>query len=207
MKERAGANVTARSFFIFMGPIFRTHEIGKTLIVAAQHILVLGVGNILLKDEGVGVRLIERLQGEYTFSPNVRLMDGGTLGIRLLDDITAADCLIVVDAVRNDHPPGTLYRLPAEELKRCVSFKNSLHQTGLLETLAYAEMLGQRPTTVVVGIEPADISPWGTDLTPSVKERMADLAREVLKEIQRAGGEAARIDQCKGTDIHGGGAA
>jgi hydrogenase maturation protease len=175
--------------------------------VAAQHILVLGVGNILLKDEGVGVRLIEQLQGEYTFSPNVRLMDGGTLGIRLLDDITAADHLIVVDAVRNDHPPGTLYRLPAEELKRCVSFKNSLHQTGLLETLAYAEMLGQRPTTVVVGIEPADISPWGTELTPCISKQLNELAERVLDEIQRAGGQATKVNQFQGTDFDGHGAA
>ena len=163
--------------------------------MAAKSILVLGVGNILLKDEGVGVRVIEQLQAEYSFSPNVRLMDGGTLGIRLLDDITGADHLIVVDAVRNDQPPGTLYRLLAEELTRCVSFKNSLHQTGLLETLAYAEMLEQRPTTVVVGIEPEDISPWGTELTATVREHMAELVINVLKEIQLAGGVATKVDQ------------
>jgi hydrogenase maturation protease len=163
--------------------------------MSAQRILVLGVGNILLKDEGVGVRVIEQLQTEYFFSPNVRLMDGGTLGIRLLDDITGADHLIVVDAVRNDQPPGTLYRLLAEDLTRCVSFKNSLHQTGLLETLAYAEMLEQRPTTVVIGIEPADISPWGIELTATVRERMAALVSNVLREIQQAGGIATRLDQ------------
>lgn len=160
--------------------------------MAPQRILVLGVGNTLLKDEGVGVRVIEQLQAMYSFSPNVRLMDGGTLGIRLLDDITAADHLIVVDAVRNEQPPGTLYRLPAEELKLCVSFKNSLHQTGLLETLAYAEILEQRPTTVVVGIEPEDITPWGTELTPTVMARVKDLVGKVIEEIQLAGGQAEK---------------
>ncbi len=163
--------------------------------MAPQRILVLGVGNILLKDEGVGVRVIEQLQAKYSFSPNVRLMDGGTLGIRLLDDITAADHLIVVDAVRNEQPPGTLYRLPAEELKLCVSFKNSLHQTGLLETLAYAEMLEQRPTTVVVGIEPEDITPWGTELTPTVMARVKDLVGKVIEEIQLAGGQAEKSSE------------
>lgn len=163
--------------------------------MAPQRILVLGVGNILLKDEGVGVRVIEQLQARYSFSPNVRLMDGGTLGIRLLDDITAADHLIVVDAVRNEQPPGTLYRLPAEELKLCVSFKNSLHQTGLLETLAYAEMLEQRPTTVVVGIEPEDITPWGTELTPTVMARVKDLVGKVIEEIQLAGGQAEKLSE------------
>jgi len=68
--------------------------------MSVQHILVLGVGNILLKDEGVGVRVIEHFRPNTPLAPNVRLMDGGTLGIRLLDDITGADHLIVVDAVR-----------------------------------------------------------------------------------------------------------
>jgi hydrogenase maturation protease len=154
----------------------------------AKHILVLGVGNILLRDEGVGVRVIERLQGNYAFSPNVHLLDGGTLGIRLLEYITAADHLIVVDAVRNGGPPGTLYRLLADQLTQCISFKNSLHQTGLLETLAYAEMLDKRPSTIVVGIEPADIAPWGTELTESIEKRMGQLIEKVLAEIEQAGG-------------------
>jgi hydrogenase maturation protease len=161
---------------------------GNRSAMQTKRILVLGVGNILLKDEGVGVRVIERLQAGYTVSPNVELLDGGTLGIRLLEYITAADHLIVVDAVRNGQPPGTLYRLPAEDLPRCVSFKNSLHQTGLLETLAYAEMLEKRPSTVVVGIEPADITPWGTELTPTLQERLPELVGKVLTEIVRAGG-------------------
>ena len=157
-----------------------------------KRILVLGVGNILLRDEGVGVRAIEHLQANYAFSPNVHLLDGGTLGIRLLEYITAVDHLIVVDAVRNGGAPGTLYRLLADQLTRCISFKNSLHQTGLLETLAYAEMLDKRPSTVVVGIEPADIDPWGTELTESIQQGMAQLIEKILIEIEQAGGSFSR---------------
>ena len=153
-----------------------------------NHILVLGVGNILLRDEGVGVRVIEHLLAQYSFSSNVELMDGGTLGVRLLDPIANAGVLIVVDALRNGQPPGTVYRMSAEELPRCISFKNSLHQTGLLETLAYAEMLGKRPETVVIGVEPADISPWGLELTETLKDRIPDVTGCVLREIEQAGG-------------------
>jgi hydrogenase maturation protease len=153
-----------------------------------NHILVLGVGNILLRDEGVGVRIIEHLLAEYSFSPNVELLDGGTLGVRLLEPIANADVLIVVDALRNGRPSGTVYRMTAEELPLCISFKNSLHQTGLLETLAYAEMLGKRPKTVVVGIEPEDISPWGLELTETLKDCIPDVAACVLREIEQAGG-------------------
>ncbi|MCU0588833.1 MAG: HyaD/HybD family hydrogenase maturation endopeptidase [Syntrophobacteraceae bacterium] len=152
-------------------------------------ILVLGVGNILLHDEGIGVRVIEELQAWYEFSDNVQFYDGGTLGLRLLDPIAGADRLIVVDAVQNGEPPGTLYRLDAEDLNRRVTFKNSLHQLDLVETLAYAEVLGNRPETVIVGIEPADISPWGLELTEIVRSRMADLCDCVLAEIRQAGGD------------------
>jgi hydrogenase maturation protease len=158
-----------------------------------NHILVLGVGNILLRDEGVGVRIVERLLADYTFSPNVEIMDGGTLGIRLLEHIASADYLIVVDALRNGQLPGTVYRMSAEELPRCISFKNSLHQTGLLETLAYAEMLGKRPETIIIGVEPADISPWGLELTETLKSCIGDFAKSVLREIEQAGGWYRKI--------------
>ncbi|MGA7879203.1 MAG: HyaD/HybD family hydrogenase maturation endopeptidase [Desulfoferrobacter sp.] len=156
-----------------------------------KRILVLGVGNVLLQDEGVGVRVVENLQSHYCFSANVELMDGGTLGLRLLDPIAETDYLIVVDAVQNGKPPGTLYRLPAEELAKRLTFKNSLHQLNLVETLAYAEILGNRPEAVIIGIEPQDISPWGMELTPIVQSRLEDLCLEVLTEIESAGGSYA----------------
>ncbi len=157
-----------------------------------KRILVLGVGNILLHDEGIGVRVVEELQAQYDFSDNVELFDGGTLGLRLLDPIAQTDHLIVVDAVQNGEPPGTIYRLGVEDLNKRITFKNSLHQLDLVETLAYAEVLGNRPDAVIVGIEPADISPWGLELTEIVQGRMADLCEQVLKEIQQAGGEFQR---------------
>lgn len=156
--------------------------------MAEKQILVLGVGNILLHDEGIGVRVIEELQARYEFSANVEFFDGGTLGLRLLDPIANTDHLIVVDAVQNGEAPGTLYRLDADNLNKRVTFKNSLHQLDLVETLAYAEILGNRPSTVIVGIEPEDISPWGLQLTEIVQSRMAEMCERVLKEIELAGG-------------------
>ena len=153
-----------------------------------KQILVLGVGNVLLRDEGIGVKVVERLQQRYRFSSNVEVMDGGTLGLRLLDPISRADHLIVVDAVQNGQPPGTLYQLPVDELEKRVTFKNSLHQLDLVETLAYAEVLRDRPTAVIIGIEPADISPWGMELSQAVHSQMEDMCTMVLKEIELAGG-------------------
>ncbi len=153
-----------------------------------KRILVLGVGNILLRDEGVGVKAVVKLQSEFDFSHNVELMDGGTLGLSLLDPICEADHLIVVDAVKYGHPPGTLYRFTAEDFERRVRHKNSLHQLDLVETLAYAEMLEKRPSAVVVGVEPEDMSPWGMELTAIVEARLSDICSKVLEEITAAGG-------------------
>ena len=163
----------------------------------AKQILVLGVGNVLLQDEGVGVRVIEILSKDYCFSSNVALMDGGTLGLRLLDPIAQSDYLIVVDAVQNAQPPGTLYRISTDEIAKRVSFKNSLHQLDLVETLAYAEILGNRPQAIIIGIEPEDISPWGLELTATVQARVPELCSRVLAEIVSFGGSyAARVEAC-----------
>lgn len=161
----------------------------------AEHILVLGVGNTLLRDEGVGVRVVRRLTEGYHFSANVTLLDGGTLGLRLLDPITQAERLIVVDAVQWGGEPGTIYRLQADALNRRLTFKNSIHQLDLVETLAYAELMGRRPEALVVGIEPADISPWGLELTPKIEAAMDRLVAAVLAEIEAAGGSFAALPQ------------
>lgn len=155
---------------------------------ALRKILVLGVGNILLRDEGVGVRVVEALEECYSFSSNVELMDGGTLGMRLVDPICRSDFLIVVDAVQNGREPGALYRISVDEIAKRLTFKSSLHQLDLVEGLAYAELLGNRPEAIIIGVEPADISPWGTELTETVRSRFEEMCQMVLAEIRKAGG-------------------
>lgn len=154
-----------------------------------KKILILGVGNILLADEGVGVRTVEKLQKEYVFSENVEVIDGGTLGIRLMDCIMDCDHLIVVDAVQNGQAPGTLYRLLGDDLRKSMSFKDSMHQADLVETLTHCELIGHRPQSVVIGIEPKEYAPWSEELTPVIQEKIDDLAKMVLDEIESLGGK------------------
>ncbi|WP_027367823.1 HyaD/HybD family hydrogenase maturation endopeptidase [Desulfocurvibacter africanus] len=153
-----------------------------------RNILVLGVGNILFTDEGVGVRLVERLQAKYDFSENVTLMDGGTLGTRLMDPIMACKYLVVVDAVLGDGAPGSIYRLTGDDLRKSLAFKNSLHQTDLVDTLIYCDILGNRPEAVIVGIEPHDYKTMAVDLSDTIQARMPDLMAAVLAEVAKAGG-------------------
>jgi len=160
-----------------------------------KHILVLGVGNILLGDEGTGVRVIQKLEDEYVFSENVELYDGGTLGLKLLEPICRSDFAIVVDIVRAGGSPGAIYRIAEKDLSKKIPYKSSLHELNIVETLIYAEELGNKPETVVIGIEPGDWSSWSTRLSGAVQDRMEDFVAAVLEEIEKAGGSWKKIEQ------------
>ena len=151
-------------------------------------ITVLGIGNILLTDEGFGVRVIEKLFAAYEFPDNVSVLEGGVLGIHLLGTLSKADHLIVVDAVKNRQPPGTLYRLEKDELPERILMKNSLHQTDFLETLTLCQMIDKAPQTIVVlGAEPEDIQTHSVELTPVVAARVDEMVNRVLRELDRLG--------------------
>ncbi|GAB6038391.1 HyaD/HybD family hydrogenase maturation endopeptidase [Fundidesulfovibrio butyratiphilus] len=154
----------------------------------AKKILVLGVGNILYTDEGVGVRLVEKLQREYDFSDNVTLLDGGTLGMRLMDPLLECDLALVLDAVLGGEAPGTVYRLTGDDLRKSLAFKDSMHQTDLVDTLIYCDLVGKRPDCVVVGVEPFDYQTMGVDISPGLGERLDAMAAFALKEIEAGGG-------------------
>jgi hydrogenase maturation protease len=156
----------------------------------SKRITVLGVGNILFRDEGVGVRVVERLHERYEFPENVNLVDGGVLGLGLLGVISETDHLIVVDAVRNHGEPGTLYRLEGEEVPKRLYAKNSLHQVDLLETLAVVPALDHEPDTVILGVEPEDIETMSLELSPPVRDAVGSLMEGVLRELARLGAAA-----------------
>lgn len=152
-------------------------------------ILVLGVGNILMHDEGLGVRVVERLEAGFDFSPNVELMDGGAGGLRLTEALTEHEHVIVVDAVQNGQPPGSIYRLDGDDLKLSLTFKQSMHETDLLETMACCEIIGHRPNCVVLGMEPQNIEGWSLELTEPCAAALPRLMELVIQEIRALGGE------------------
>jgi hydrogenase maturation protease len=154
----------------------------------APTITVLGIGNILLTDEGFGVRVVETLFSQYEFPENVSLVDGGVLGINLLGVIADTQHLIVVDAVKNKQPPGTVYRLEKKDLPERILLKNSLHQTDFLETLTLCQAIDKVPeTTVVLGVEPEDILTHGIEMTPTVAARVDEMMDLVLRELNQLG--------------------
>jgi len=154
-----------------------------------KRITIMGVGNILFTDEGVGVRVLEKLSAQYDFPSNVSMVDGGVLGMNLLGTISEADYLIVIDAVRNGQPPGTLYRLEGEDIPKRVLAKNSLHQVDLLEALTFCQALDKHPQTVIIGIEPEDIKTVGLKMTPTVTHKMPAMVEMVVLELAHLGVE------------------
>lgn len=152
-----------------------------------KRITVLGVGNILLSDEGVGVRVVERLAQAYDFPDHVQIVDGGVLGVRLMGLIQETDILIVVDAITNKKQPGTLYRLEGDQVPRRVLAKQSMHEMDLPEVLALCSALDHDPHTIVLGVEPKDIATMDVALTPVVQAQVEPLVRMVLAELDDLG--------------------
>jgi len=150
-------------------------------------VLVLGIGNLVMSDDGVGVKVVQQLQREYCFAENVEVLDGGTLGLDLLPKLEGVDHLIVVDAVETGGKPGTCVRLAGEELPIALETKVSPHQMGLKDLLSVAELLGHSPgEMVLVGVQPGSIE-MDTELTPPVEAVLQLLVDNVLNELTKIG--------------------
>ncbi len=118
-------------------------------------ILVIGMGNVLMQDEGIGVRAVEELEARYRLPDNVQVVDGGTTGMELFEPMRACDCLIVADAVNVDRPPGTLVRIADGEIRAFFQTKLSNHQLGLSDLLALLAFKGETPRHVaIIGMVP-----------------------------------------------------
>jgi hydrogenase maturation protease len=136
--------------------------------------VVLGIGNLLWADEGFGVRCVEALQRRYQFADHVRLVDGGTQGLYLIQHVQQADALLIFDAIDYGLTPGTLREIHDDEVPRFMGAKKmSLHQTGFQEVLSLAQLTGQYPRRVLlVGCQPEQLEDYGGSLRPAVKAAM-----------------------------------
>jgi hydrogenase maturation protease len=162
-----------------------------------KQVTVLGVGNILLSDEGFGVKVVLKIMQNYQFPENVRLVDGNILGLNLLGVISSTDYLIVVDAIKNNGKPGTIYRIDAEDIPKRIRAKNSLHQVDFLEALTLCQALDHVPKSVIFGVEPKDIETVQDKLTPETKSKLNIVIDMVLAELTKIG-----IPYQKGVNHH-----
>lgn len=153
----------------------------------AGGILVLGLGNVLLADDGLGAAALARLERQYHIPSELRLVEGGTLGLLLLDEITAARHVILVDAVATGAVPGSLVRLDGNEVMDAVRERLSVHQVGVADLLDAARLLGRYPSSVVLlGLVPGAIT-LAVARTPAVEEAIDALVSAVVQELQSLG--------------------
>ncbi|HEX9565153.1 MAG TPA: HyaD/HybD family hydrogenase maturation endopeptidase [Gemmatimonadaceae bacterium] len=146
-------------------------------------IVVLGLGNILMADDGVGLAALARLQDEWFIPPDVELVDGGTWGMNLLPIIESADQLLVLDAIETGSAPGTLATLRDLEVPRFLATRLSPHQIDLREVLALSQLRGTLPRELVaIGLQPLRIE-MSTQLSPVVEARIGDLVEAAARTL------------------------
>jgi hydrogenase maturation protease len=149
--------------------------------------LVLGLGNPLMGDDGIGLAALEILRRGYHFGPGVQLEDGGTLGLALLPLVEDAGSVLVLDAVRLGGRPGTTVVLEGEEIPRGLLLKLSPHQAGFLEVLALAELRGHLPTRLtLVGMEVRKAN-YAETVSPEVHEALPAMIAASVATLQSWG--------------------
>jgi hydrogenase maturation protease len=149
--------------------------------------LVLGVGNKLMSDEGVGVHVIERIAAGYDLPQEVQLLDGGTLGMDLLYYLEGVENLLLVDAVEAHKEPGTIISLEGEDVPSFLSLKISPHQLGVPDMLAAARFKDLYPKRLVLwGVQPEALE-IGLDLSPLVESKVDTLVKNMVEQLKAWG--------------------
>lgn len=152
-----------------------------------MEICVIGVGNILMQDEGAGPRIAEFLRNNYKFEPEIEIIDGGTLGLDLLPYIEKYKKIIIVDVVDFGKEPGFIKILKGDEIHPYLKTKLSVHHVGVQDLIEVARLMGYMPEELVLaGIQPESID-LGLDLTPTVAGKLKELTEEILSILNNWG--------------------
>jgi len=149
--------------------------------------LLIGLGNVLMQDEGAGVRAVELLESRYLLSEEVEVIDGGTAGTELLEPMRDAGRLIIADCVQTGAPPGTLVRLTGEQVPAFFQTKISNHQLGLSDLLAVLNVTGQAPSEVIIiGLVPYELENK-LGLSERTTQRLDQMVEMLVEELANAG--------------------
>jgi hydrogenase maturation protease len=168
----------------------------------SERVHVVGMGNLLYRDEGVGVYAARHLQAAYRFSPEIDVVDGATLGFGLMELFESGAKIIVLDALATDAASGTIYRLPREELLNLgPEVQPTAHEVEPLELLKLAEVLGEPPDMVLLGIVPADAQTMEVGLTPELETAFPAFVEAALSELRALGVKAEAVREMSVDDV------
>ncbi len=150
-----------------------------------ENIKIIGIGNTLYSDEGVGVHLIPYLEKALSGFDRVEIIEGATDGMRLLEPVEDADYLIVIDAINAGRPAGELITIKNEEIPKYYGVKMSVHQIGFQEVLLAADLQERLPKEMIMfGIQPASLD-LGLELSDIVKGKLPELVANVVNQVQQ----------------------
>lgn len=153
---------------------------------------MVGVGNVLFQDEGIGVYAVKYLEKNYTFEPAIDLLDGGTLGFKLMAYFQEYENVFILDTVSIEDTPGSVYCLPSEVLLGLGAYRKTAHEVEIIEMLEICSLLESHANVTVVGIVPKDIESVNSGLTDEVLSGFESLIAKTLQELQKVGVEAVK---------------
>ncbi len=161
----------------------------------AERTTIIGIGNSLMTDDGAGVHVVQAL-GNRKLGEHIRVLDGGTLSFTLLDEVEAAEFLIIADAAELHSEPGTVQLFRDQEMDAYLGSSNrpSVHEVNLMDVLMAARIRGRMPKRyALVGIQPQSIG-WGTEPSPTVA-RAVDQAASIIEQLIQTAGRAEQLEE------------
>ncbi len=163
--------------------------------------IIIGVGNMLFKDEGVGIYASEFLKQNYSFEGDIEIIDGGTLGFKLMTYFQEYENVIILDTVSIEDKPGEIYRLPSDVLLGLGSYRKTAHEVEIVEMLEIVSALNSHAEVTILGIVPLDIISVGIGLTKIMEDRFEEFILHAIKEIETLDIKATRVDNILIPDI------
>jgi len=152
-----------------------------------KHITILGLGNVILADEGFGVHFVRHFENRYIMPENLEIIDGGVMGYVLLDIFERSDLIIVIDCIKLDDSPGSIYRFTHEEFITKLPPPTSAHEVKFPDLLIKDEMIGELPDLIFLCIVPNEYKDMSLDLTDKLKNRIPVMENLLIAELNRIG--------------------
>jgi len=164
--------------------------------------IVIGVGNMLFKDEGIGIYASEYIKQNYEFDDkDLEIIDGGTLGFKLMTYFQEYDNVIILDTVSIEDKVGEMYRLPSEVLLGLGNYRKTAHEVEIVEMLEIVSVLDSHANVTIIGIIPEDIISVGIGLTKTMEDRFEEFILNGIKEIESLGIKATKVQNINIPDI------
>lgn len=157
-------------------------------------IAVIGVGNILFTDDGIGVYASRYLKTNYCFEPEINMIDGGTLGFNLMHYFTDYDEVIILDTLSIDEVAGSIYHLPSDVLLGLGDTRKTVHEVEVTQMIELASLMDVRGRISVLGIIPSDIQTVAIDLSPTITNHFGIFIQTILSVLEEAGINVTKKD-------------